>query len=60
MAAGLFRRGGSAAKMGISKGGLGGIVYAGAALVSKKQAGGLPDKALLVATADKMYAFKTK
>ena len=46
--------------MGISKGGLGGLVYAGAALVSKKQAGGLPDKALLVATANKLYAFKTK
>ena len=60
VAAALFRRGGAAAKMGISKGGLGGLVYAGAALVSKKQAGGLPDKALLVATADKLYAFKTK
>ena len=60
VAAGLFRRGGSAAKMGISKGGLGGIAYAGAALFSKKQAGGMPDKALLVATADKIHAYKAK
>ena len=59
VAAGLFRRGGSAAKMGISNAGLGGIVYAGAALFSKKQAGGMPDKALLVATADKIHAYKT-
>ena len=29
VAAAMFRRGGAAAKMGISKGGLGGLVYAG-------------------------------
>ena len=46
--------------MGISNAGLGGIVYAGAALFSKKQAGGMPDKALLVATEDKIHAYKAK
>ncbi len=60
VAAALFRRGGAAAKMGISKGGLGALAYAGANLAAKKQAGGLPDKVLLVATADKVYAFKAK
>jgi len=60
VAAALFRRGGGAAKMGISKARLGGIAYAGAALMAKKQAGGLPDKALLVATETKIHAYKTK
>lgn len=60
VAAALFRRGGSAAKMAISKSGLGAIAYAGAALVAKKKAGGLPDKALLVATPTKVHAFKVK
>jgi hypothetical protein len=58
--AAILRRGGAAAKMGISHAGLGGIAYAGAALFSKKQAGGLPDKALLVATPTKLRAFKVK
>ena len=44
--------------MGISHGGLGGVAYAASALFSKKQAGGLPDKALLVATPTKVRAFK--
>lgn len=60
VAAALFRRGGAAAKMGISKARLGAIAYAGAALTAKKQAGGLPDKTLLVATGDKIYAYKAK
>jgi hypothetical protein len=60
VAAGLFRRGGAATRMGISYGGLGGLAYAGSALFSKKQAGGLPDKALLVATPTKIRAFKAK
>jgi hypothetical protein len=59
-AAALFRRGGGAAKMAISKTGLGAIAYAGAALIAKKQSGGLPDKVLLAATRDRVYAFKTK
>ena len=58
--AAILRRGGAAAKMGISHAGLGGIAYAGAALFSKKRAGGLPDKALLVATPTKLRAFKAK
>ena len=60
VAAALFRRGGGAAKMGISKARLGAIAYAGAALTAKKQAGGLPERVLLVATADKLYAYKAK
>jgi len=60
VAAALFRRGGHAAKMGISKARLGAIAYAGAALTSKKQAGGLPERVLLIATQDKLYAYKAK
>jgi len=58
VAAALFRRGGAATRTGISYGGLGGVAYAASALFSKKQAGGLPDKALLVATPTKVRAFK--
>ena len=58
VAAALFRRGGAATRMGVSYGGLGGLAYAASALFSKKQAGGLPDKALLVATPTKIRAFK--
>ena len=36
------------------------IAYAGAALTAKKQAGGLPERVLLVATTDKLYAYKAK
>lgn len=60
VAAGLFRRGGAATRVGISYGGLGGIAYVASALFSKKQAGGLPDKALLVATPTKIRAFKAR
>jgi hypothetical protein len=58
VAAAVLRRGGAAGKMGISKGRLGALAYAGAALRSKKQAGGLPDKTLFVATPTKLHAFK--
>ena len=60
VAAALFRRGGAATRMGLSYGGVGAIAYAASALMSKKQAGGLPDKALLVATPTKVRAFKAK
>jgi hypothetical protein len=60
VAAALFRRGGHAAKMGISKARLGALAYAGAALTAKKQAGGLPERVLLVATQDRIRAFKAK
>jgi hypothetical protein len=60
VAAALFRRGGAATRMGISYGGLGGLAYAASALFSKKQAGGLPDKALFVATPTKVRAFKAR
>ena len=46
VAAAVLRRGGAAGRMAISKGRLGALAYAGAALRSKKQAGGLPDKTL--------------
>lgn len=59
-AAAIFRRGGHAAKSVVSKGGLGAIAYAAVALFAKKQAGGLPDQALLVATPTKVHAFKAK
>ena len=60
VAAAVLRRGGAAAKMGISHAHLGGLAYAGAALFGKKQAGGLPDKTLFVATPTKLHAFKAK
>ena len=60
VAAALYRRGGAATRMGVSYGGLGGLAYAASALMSKKQAGGLPDKALLVATPTKIRAYKAK
>jgi len=60
VAAGIFRRGGAGAKMAVSHAGLGGLVYGAIALFQKKQAGGLPDKALLVATPTKLHAYKVK
>jgi hypothetical protein len=58
LAAGAFRRGGAAASMVASKAQLGGIVYAGIKMFNKKKAGGLPERVLLAATPDKLYAFK--
>jgi hypothetical protein len=60
VAAAVLRRGGAAGKMAISHAGLGAVAYAGAALFSKKQAGGLPDKTLFVATPTKLHAYKAK
>jgi hypothetical protein len=60
VAAAMYRRGGAATRMGISHAGLGGVAYAASALFSKKQAGGLPDKALLVATPTRIRAFKAR
>ena len=59
LSAAAFRRGGAAAGYMASKAG-GGIVYAGIKLLNKKKAGGLPDKAMLAVTPDKIYAFKLK
>lgn len=60
VAAAMVRRGGAGAKMAVSHAGLGGLVYGAIALFQKKQAGGLPDKALLVATPTKLHAYKAK
>jgi hypothetical protein len=60
VAAAVLRRGGAAAKMGISHAGVGAIAYAGASLFAKKRAGGLPDKTLFVATPSKLHAFKAR
>jgi hypothetical protein len=38
----------------------GGLVYAGIKMMSKKKAGGLPDKVMLAVTPEKLYAFKLK
>jgi hypothetical protein len=56
VAAAAFRRGGASASMVASKAQLGGIVYAGIKLFNKKKAGGLPERVILVATPDKLYA----
>lgn len=56
VAAAAFRRGGATASMVASKAQLGGIVYAGIKLLNKKKAGGLPERVMLVATPDKLYA----
>jgi len=59
IAAAAFRRGGATASYAASKAG-GGLVYAGINLMRKKKAGGLPDKAMIAVTPDKVYAFKLK
>lgn len=58
VAAAAFRRGGATASMVASKAQLGGLVYAGVKMFNKKKAGGLPERVVLVATPDKLYAFK--
>jgi hypothetical protein len=58
VAAAAFRRGGATASMVASKAQLGGIVYAGVKLFNKKKAGGLPERVMLAATPDRLYAFK--
>jgi hypothetical protein len=60
IATGPFRRGGAASSFAISKGGLGGLVYAANSLRNKKKAGGLPQQAFLVVTPTKLHAFKYK
>ena len=60
IAVGPFRRGGAASSFAISKGGLGGLVYAANSLRNKKKAGGLPQQAFLVVTPTKLHAFKYK
>jgi hypothetical protein len=56
ISAAAFRRGGAAASMVASKAQLGGAVYAGIKLFSKKKAGGLPERVMLVVTPDRLYA----
>jgi hypothetical protein len=58
LAAGAFRRGGAAASMVASKAQLGGLVYAGIKMFNKKKAGGLPERVVLAATPNRLYAFK--
>jgi hypothetical protein len=60
IAVGPFRRGGAASSFAISKGQLGGLVYAANSLRNKKKAGGLPQTAFLVVTPSKLHAFKYK
>jgi hypothetical protein len=55
---GPFRRGGAASSFAISKGGLGGLVYAANSLRNKKKAGGLPNQTFLVVTPTKLHVFK--
>jgi hypothetical protein len=60
LAAAPFRHGGAATRYAISKLQLGGIAYAGSKLMSKKNAGGLPDQLMLVVTPTRLYAFTYK
>jgi hypothetical protein len=60
VAAAAFRRGGAASSMIASKAGLGGLVHAGLSLRNKKKAGGLPERVLIAATAEKVHVFKLK
>jgi hypothetical protein len=60
IAVGPFRRGGAASSFAISKGQLGGLVYAANSLRNKRKAGGLPQQAFLVVTPTKLHAFKYK
>jgi hypothetical protein len=59
VAAGVFRRGGSAGQFAASKAG-GGLLYAAVSLARKKKAGGLPDQVPLAVTPERLYTFKTK
>jgi hypothetical protein len=56
VAAAPFRQGGATASFVTSKAQLGGLVYAIVKLLRKKQAGGLPEKVMLVVTSQKLYA----
>src|SRR3954453_13044251 len=56
--AAAFRRGGATARMAAPKAQSGGLVYAGIKMLNKKKAGGLPERVVLAATAEKLYAFK--
>src|SRR5262249_56790350 len=58
VAAAGFRRGGASASFAASKAQMGGLVYAGIKMLRKKQAGGLPERVILAATPEKLYAFK--
>lgn len=58
LAAAGFRQGGASASYAASKAQLGGLVYAGIKMLRKKGAGGLPDKVILAATPNRIYAFK--
>jgi hypothetical protein len=58
LAAAGFRQGGASANYVASKAQMGGLVYAGIKMLRKKKAGGLPDKVMLAATPDRLYAFK--
>jgi hypothetical protein len=60
LAVGQFRQTGAATRMGISKGQLGALAYAGSRLTSKKRAGGLPSSFMLAVTPTKVHAFKYK
>ena len=57
IATGPFRRGGAASSFAISKGQLGGLVYAANSLLNKKKAGGLPARIFLIVTPTKLHAF---
>lgn len=56
VAAAPFRQGGATASFVTSKAHFGGLVYAIVKLLRKKQAGGLPEKVMLVVTSQKLYA----
>jgi hypothetical protein len=57
IAAAGFRQGGAATRLAISKAQLGAIAYASSKLFSKKKAGGLPERVMLVVTPTKLHAF---
>ncbi len=56
VAAAAFRHGSATASYAASKAQLGGIVYSAIKLLRKRQAGGLPEKVMLVVTPGKLYA----
>jgi hypothetical protein len=58
VAAAGFRQSGASASYAASKAQMGGLVYAGIKMLRKKKAGGLPDKVVLAATPERLYAFK--
>ena len=55
-----FRHGGASAKMAVSKSGVGALAYGAVSLFNRQQAGGLPERTMLIVTPTMVHAYKYK